>query len=210
MSTNAPGYLIALEGIDGAGKSTQAARLERRIASNGRTVLRLHEPTRGPFGARLRALMSEGRDSCPPELEFELFLRDREQNVRENIRPALVRGAVVILDRYYISSMAYQGARGLDPVEIRRANEAIAPVPDLLIIFDLPVAVALDRIRRRAPDGPNLFEREDQLLRAKTILDGLDGFPRLVRVDAMLPEDELEGEIARALDDAASATSPQP
>ena len=197
MSTNSPGYLIALEGIDGAGKSTQAARLERRIASEGRTVLRLHEPTRGPHGARLRALMSEGRDACPPELEFELFLSDREQNVRENIRPSLQRGDVVILDRYYISSMAYQGARGLDPVEIRRANEGIAPVPDLVIIFDLPVAVALDRIRRRAPDGPNLFEREDQLLRAKSIFDALQGFPRIACVDATLPEDDLEREIAR-------------
>ncbi len=98
--------------------------------------------------------------------------------------------------------MAYQGARGLDPAHIRRLNEAIAPVPDLLLLFDLPVAEALARIRRRAPDGPNLFEREDQLLRAKAIFDSLDGFPRIVRLDATLPEDALEEQIATALDPA--------
>jgi thymidylate kinase len=88
-SANSPGMLIALEGIDGAGKSTQASKLAEWLRGSGRGTLVLHEPTRGPHGMRLRALMEAGRDGVTPHQEFTLFLDDRAQNVRENIRPAL-------------------------------------------------------------------------------------------------------------------------
>ena len=110
---------------------------------------------------------------------------------------------VSVLRRTLITATPLIVDRGLDPVEIRRANEAIAPVPDLIAIFDLPVEEALARIRRRAPDGPNLFEREDQLTRAQQIFDSLEGFPRIVRLDATRPPEELEqvlrAEISRGL-----------
>ena len=198
-SANSPGMLIALEGIDGAGKSTQASKLAEWLRGSGRGTLVLHEPTRGPHGMRLRALMEAGRDGVTPHQEFTLFLDDRAQNVRENIRPALARGEIVLMDRYYISSMGYQGARGLDPAEIRKANEAFAPVPDLIIMFDLPVAVALDRIRKRHGDGPNLFEREEHLLRAQAIFDGLSGFPRVHRIDATRDETSMLNELKALL-----------
>jgi dTMP kinase len=67
-----------------------------------------------------------------PREELDLFLEDRRQHVRERIAPALERGAIVLMDRYYYSTIAYQGARGLDPVEIRRLNEAFAPPADVL------------------------------------------------------------------------------
>lgn len=192
---DARGLLIAIEGIDGAGKSTQARLLRDRFVEAGHTVAFLREPTTGPVGMELRALAAKGREFLTPQREFELFLADREYDVRENIAPALRRGEVVILDRYYISSMAYQGAAGLNPEEIRAANERIAPVPDALVLFDLPVAEALRRIRNRDAQGPNLFEREDFLHRVREIFDSLGGFPYVVRVDATRDEGTVHGAI---------------
>ena len=190
------GLLVAIEGIDGAGKSTQADLLARRLEATGHPVRVLHEPTRGPHGMELRRLMALGPEVLTARKEFELFLADRRQNVAESIEPMLAAGGVVVLDRYYISSMAYQGARGLDPEEIRRANEAIAPVPDYLAVFDLEVAEALSRVRGRDGAGDH-FEREERLTRAREIFLGLRGFPNLRVVDATLPVDEVHALLSR-------------
>lgn len=83
------------------------------------------------------------------EEEVALFLKDRREHVEMLIAPALARGAWVLLDRYYLSMMAYQGARGIDPEVIRAANEEFAPVPDAVVWLDIPVSVALERIGNR-------------------------------------------------------------
>src|SRR5437867_7178584 len=101
-----------------------------KINLHGFDTIYLREPTTGPVGLKLRQLMISGR--VEPAEEFRLFLADREEDVRLNIRPALDRGAIICIDRYYISSMAYQGALGLDPEFIRAENEKIAPRPDLI------------------------------------------------------------------------------
>ena len=80
--------------------------------------------------------------------------------MEELISPTVQRGGIVILDRYYFSSMAYQGARGIDPTEIRRQNEAFAPQPDLLVILDLDVDVALKRIALEMVRRMNLKKRK--------------------------------------------------
>ncbi|MDX2177005.1 MAG: dTMP kinase [Candidatus Sumerlaeia bacterium] len=192
----ARGLLVAIEGIDGAGKSTQAELLARWLQSSGLMVRVLHEPTRGPHGMELRRLMPLGPEVLTAAKEFELFREDRRRNVAESIEPTLAAGGIVVLDRYYISSMAYQGARGLDPAEIRLANEAFAPVPDYLAVFDLPVAEALARVRGRDGAGDH-FEREERLARARAIFLGLDGFPFMRVVDAMRPVEEV-GAVLRA------------
>src|SRR5690606_29927239 len=104
------GLFIVLEGIDGTGKSTQAVRLGEWFSRAGHEVLISREPTDGPWGRKLRESAATGRLSADEELEC--FLEDRRQHVRELIEPALREGKVVILDRYYFSTMAYQGARG--------------------------------------------------------------------------------------------------
>lgn len=154
------GLFIVIEGIDGTGKSTQAKRLAEWFRASGREVVLSREPTDGPWGAKVRASAATGRLS--PEEELQYFLNDRRQHVDEVIKPALSQGKVVILDRYYFSTMAYQGARGFDPSEIRRLNEAFAPVPDLLLILDLDVDDALARIGVRG-DTANEFEKRDNL-----------------------------------------------
>lgn len=189
-----PGVLVALEGIDGAGKTTQCRRLAEALTAEGYTVLRTHEPTDGPWGRRIRASGETGRLS--PWEEFEAFLEDRRAHVRERIAPALAAGHVVLVDRYYFSSMAYQGARGLDPELIRRENERIAPRPDLLVLLRIDPTVGLTRVHARGKG--NLFEREDDLRRAAVLFDTITD-PVPLRLDATHPEAELTEEILRAL-----------
>ncbi|RJP73423.1 MAG: dTMP kinase [Candidatus Zixiibacteriota bacterium] len=175
------GRLIVFEGIDGTGKSTQLQWAAIWLHARGYKVATLREPTRGPHGKVLRASAQAGR--LTPEDERDLFLKDREWNVRVNLRPSLDAGKVVLLDRYYYSSIAYQGARGLDPQDIRRRNEAIAPRPDLVILLDLPPEIALRRIRDSRGETPNLFENLDYLRRVRALFLALKD-PAIVRIDA--------------------------
>ena len=166
------GLFIVIEGIDGTGKSTQARLLGDWFASRGREVILSREPTAGPWGTKLRESAVTGRLS--PDDELQYFLNDRHQHVTELIQPSLDAGKVVILDRYYFSTMAYQGARGFDPAEIRQKNEAFAPAPDLLLILDLDVDTALHRIGVRG-DTANEFEKRGNLERCREIFLSLQG-----------------------------------
>ena len=130
-----PGFLLVLEGIDGAGKSTLQRQLAAWCRERGRTVVTSREPTDGPHGTALRQSAKTGRLS--PEAELDLFLKDRAEHAAILIRPALARGEIVVLDRYYFSTAAYQGARGLDVPAIIAANEEFAPIPDLVLLLDI-------------------------------------------------------------------------
>jgi len=181
------GIFIVIEGIDGTGKSTQVRLLAEWFAAQGREVLASREPTDGPWGKKLRDSAASGR--LAPAEELEYFLQDRRQHVEEVIAPALAAGKVVILDRYYFSTMAYQGARGFDPVEIRRVNEEFAPPPDLLLILDLEVAAAHQRIGTRG-DTANAFEQRDALDRCRQIFLSLkdEPFSRVIPCNASITE----------------------
>ncbi|MEZ4238586.1 MAG: dTMP kinase [Myxococcota bacterium] len=157
------GALITVEGIDGAGKTTQARRLVAALRRAGLEVLLEKEPTDGPHGQRLRASARTGR--LPPEEELALFLADRREHVDQVIAPALARGAVVVLDRYTLSTAAYQGARGLDPHDILRRN-AFAPVPDRTLLLDLPPEAGVARVRER-DTVENAFEGLEDLRRCR-------------------------------------------
>lgn len=185
--------LIVFEGIDGTGKSTQVHLLAQALQERGETVVTSREPTDGPFGKKLRASMIHGRLSAIEELG--LFHDDRRDHVNSLIAPALGRGEVVILDRYYFSTMAYQGARGFDPQEIRALNEAFAPVPDLVILLEVPVATAIDRIGGR--DGStNTFEKEENLRACRGIFNQLSD-PFVHRIDATQSPDEVHAAVLR-------------
>lgn len=186
------GVLIALEGIDGTGKSTHAALLAEWLGGRGLQAVVLHEPTDGQHGREIKRLARAGR--LDPEAEFQLFLLDRQENAEHNILPALREGKVAILDRYYISSMAYQGARGVDSRLIQLANERVAPRPDLIFLFDLPVEEALARINNRDLEGPNLFEHHEYLLKVQKIFKNLN-WPEVRHVDATMPVDAIQAQI---------------
>jgi len=196
--TTQSGLFIVLEGIDGTGKSTQARRLGEWFVSQGREVVLSREPTNGPWGKKLRESASTGR--LAPQDELQYFLNDRRQHVEEKIAPALAAGKVVILDRYYFSTMAYQGARGFDPMEIRRMNEEFAPVPDLLLILDLDVDTAHDRIGHRG-DSTNEFEKHESLTRCREIFLALKDEPFVRVIDSNAPLDEVSERIRKAVEE---------
>lgn len=189
-----PGVLIAIEGIDGAGKTTQTARVAEALRAEGYDVVTSHEPTDGPWGRRIRASASTGRMS--PDDELAAFLEDRKEHVATLIGPSLTAGRVVIIDRYYFSSVAYQGVRGLDPDDILRRNEAIAPRPDLLVLLELDARDGVARVNARGKG--NLFEREDDLRRSAALFAAITR-PAPLRIDAKRAAEDITAEIVSAL-----------
>ena len=193
---NAPGWLVVVEGIDGAGKSTVVRRLAELCTARGLACVTSAEPTRGRWGMKLRQSMAEGRLSLDEELA--LFLKDRAEHVEQIIRPALEAGKVVLLDRYYISTAAYQGARGVDPETILEMNERFAPKPDLVLLLDFDPDGGLARIRARG-DAPNTFEVADQLRAVRKIFLALER-PFIRRVDASRPAEEVLAQCRKEFD----------
>ena len=137
--------LINLEGIDGCGKSTQSQFLMDKFESNNEKTILLKEPTNGKYGQKLWEMLS-GKIEATTEEILELFVLDRKEHVNQKIKPALDDGMIVLMDRYYYSTMAYQSAAGIDVNRIRRDNE-FAPKPDIVLIFDLPADLAMRRVR---------------------------------------------------------------
>jgi dTMP kinase len=188
-----PGFLIAIEGIDGAGKTTQAHFVEAALQQRKLDVLRRKEPTTAHWGQIVRDSALTGRLSL--EEETEVFIKDRKEHVETIIAPALAEGQIVILDRYYFSNMAYQGARGHDPEDIRRRNEEFAPEPDLLVVLDIDPKISLQRIKTRG-DRANHFEKTDSLKKAREIFRSVKK-PYLYILDATKPPEELRDLIVR-------------
>jgi dTMP kinase len=176
------GRLLVFEGLDGSGKSTQARELARALRAAGEAPLETFEPTDGPTGARLRAMARSGK-ALAPEEELRWFVEDRRAHVRDTLEPALADGRTVVCDRYFLSSVAYQGARGLDWQRILAESEAEFPLPDLVLLLELEPAAGLARVRSRSAEIDGVFEREDFLERVAAIFAALDR-PYIERISA--------------------------
>ncbi len=147
-----PAWFLVVEGVDGSGKSTQAALLADWLRAEGRRVLLTREPGGTALGERLRETILHGTVACDPRAELLLIEAARAQHVAEVIAPALRDGVTVVSDRFSPSSLAYQGfGRGL-PVDEIRAVDAVATqgvTPDLTLLIDVPLEAALARIGAR-------------------------------------------------------------
>ncbi|WP_329229772.1 dTMP kinase [Streptomyces canus] len=154
------GFFIALEGGDGAGKSTQAEALAEWIRAKGHEVVVTREPGATPVGKRLRSILLDVSSAgLSHRAEALLYAADRAEHVDTVVRPALERGAVVISDRYIDSSVAYQGAgRDLSPTEIARINRWATDglVPHLTVLLDVSPEIA----RERFTEAPDRLESE--------------------------------------------------
>jgi dTMP kinase len=156
------GRFITLEGIDGAGKSTQHRWLVEHLRAQGREVVATREPGGTPLGEKLRSLLLT--DSMNLETEALLMFAARREHIAEVIQPALERSAWVVCDRFTDASLAYQGGgRGLAMEKLAMlAHWVLADLtPDLTFLFDVPVEIAIERLRINTPD-PDRFEREQQ------------------------------------------------
>ena len=204
-----PGRLIAFEGVEGAGKSTQLELLRRFLEGRGgplagrpREVVVTREPGGTPAGERVRDLLLDPAVELHPRAEALLFAAARAELVERVIRPALERGAVVLCDRYLDSSLAYQGgARGLGRHAVEEVNRFATGgiLPDLVVLLDLDPADGLAR-RARDPDrieGQDLefHRRVGQAFRDLAAADPA----RFCLVDAAAPVPEVTAEVQAAV-----------
>jgi dTMP kinase len=196
------GYLIVFEGIDGTGKSTHIKLLEQYLLNQKIDVVRLFEPTKGEWGLKIRKILTDGRQGITPEDELKLFIKDREDDVEKNILPALRNNKVVLIDRYYFSTAAYQGALGLDPEEICNKNEEFAPIPDLVLLFFSSPEECLKRIEKSREEFSS-FEKLEYLQKVQKIFDSFSR-PEIKRIDSNLPKntvhDNVVNEVKKLLD----------
>ena len=190
--------LIAFEGIDGTGKSTQISMLAGYLEGKGFDVVQTREPTDGPYGQKIRSLF-EKRHHLTPEEELGLFMDDRRQHVRDLIIPALGEGQVVLTDRYYFSTAAYQGAAGHDPDVILAENEVFAPEPDLVLLLTLSPAEGIHRIMNMRGEELNDFEKEDVLKKVAVVFDNIKK-DYIARVDASLPPANVHREVVNIVE----------
>lgn len=182
------GFLIAIEGIDGSGKSTIAKELVKFLSSLGYDAVLLKEPSDSIYGQKIK----EAEERLPPEEELRLFLLDREVDVKERILPALEKGKIVVMDRYYYSNVAYQSARGIDAKKILELNERIAPKPDLVIILDVSPETALKRISHRSK--LTVFENREYLEKVReNFLKIVD--KKIIIINAERPIEEVKKEV---------------
>ena len=164
-----PGMFICLEGIDGSGKTTISKLVVERLCKLGYDAVYTTEPTRwSDPGKKLRASFF-APTRLPVEDEFRLFLEDRIYHIKSEVIPQLKAGKIVITDRYYFSSVAYQGSRGLDWKYILQENQKVAIEPDLVILLDISVEEALDRIKSERTEGVNTFEKKESLQKVREI-----------------------------------------
>ena len=192
------GIFITLEGGEGSGKTTQAPNLCRLLTAQGYEVLRTREPGGTPVAEQLRrVLLDSSTEAIAPETEALLILAARRQHVDHVIKPALSRGTIVVCDRFSDSTLAYQGyARGLDLKILRAMNEwATAKlVPHLTLLFDIPVAIGLQR-RQGQATAQNRLDREAERFHKKVragFLQLARHEPRRIKiVDARLPPDSV-------------------
>jgi dTMP kinase len=188
---------VTFEGIDGSGKSTQAARLAEALRARGREVVSTREPGGTRLGEEIRALLLDG-GAVSPWAEAALFAAARAQLAGEVIRPALARGADVVCDRFLDSSLAYQGiARGLGVDAVLELNQLVLGglEPDRTFLLALPA----DEAARREAGRPDRIEAEGLAFFARVgaAYEELAArFPRrIVVLDATLPADELEATV---------------
>lgn len=198
------GRLISFEGSEGSGKTTQIARLAAHFQRAGREVLTTREPGGTEIGEQIRNIIvhnSKGDEMCA-ETELLLFTAARAQLVRQVIAPALLRGVIVLSDRFLDSSTVYQGiGRNLAADPVAQINRfAVGNVmPQLTIVIDVPEEVSLARLKQRASDLPDRMERENIDFYRK-VREGYlvlaKGMPeRFILVDGTKTEDAIEKRI---------------
>lgn len=144
--------LIVLEGPEGAGKTTQARMLSEWLAARGTKVIAVREPGGTPLGDEIRKLLLDPASDIVPRAESLLFMASRAQLVEREIEPALASGMIVLLDRFFLSTYAYQVAgRGLPHEQISAANRLATAAfrPDVTVLLSLPVEEGLARANKR-------------------------------------------------------------
>ncbi len=183
------GYFICIEGLDGCGKTTQAKLLVKRSQKHYQAVYTA-EPSRGKIGMFIREHCLQGKHRLSSIVEALLFAADRFEHLENEVLPALEEGKLVISDRYIYSSLAYQGAVGLDLEWIKKVNKH-ALKPHLAIFIDVDPEIVIKRLKREKSVMENLeTQRKVREVYMKFVENG-----ELVRIDGNKPKKEVADEI---------------
>jgi len=184
------GVFICIEGLDASGKTTHSRRLVRNLRRRGFDAVYTTEPSPGEIGRFIRKYILQRRRRVPSVVEALLFAVDRVDHVEKRVKPTLEEGKIVASDRYIYSSLAYQGAAGLDLRWIEEINKLALP-PDLAIYIDVPPEVVVKRIRRKKSVMETLeTQRRVREVYMKFVKEG-----RLVPVDGNRVKDEVAKDI---------------
>jgi dTMP kinase len=184
------GMLVCVEGIDASGKTTQARLLVRELRKRGFEAEYTTEPSGGKIGEFIRTHILQRDKRVPSVMEALLFAVDRVDHAERKIKPALRRGKIVVCDRYVYSSLAYQGAAGLDLKWIEEINRLAVP-PDLAIYIDVPPEVVVKRIKRKKSVMERLrIQEKVREVYMKFVKEG-----RLKLIDGNRPVEEVAKDI---------------
>jgi len=184
------GAFICIEGIDASGKTTHARQLVENLLQRGLEAVYTTEPTSGEIGNLIKTHILKSSQRVPSMIEALLFAADRIEHVENMIKPALQEGKIVISDRYVYSSLAYQGAAGLNLRWVEEINK-FAILPDMAIYIDIPAEVVFERLRRDKSVMEN-FETQCKVRQVylKLVQDG-----KLILVNGNRSEAEVEKDI---------------
>lgn len=197
------GRFITLEGGEGAGKTTQSRLLEAALRAAGRPVLRTREPGGAPGAEVLRSLLLTGGVDWSPHAETLLHFAARAEHVARTIRPALDAGTWVVCDRFYDSTMAYQGyGQGADRDFIAAQTELLGIVPDVTLVLDISEAIAAQRLRERGGDADH-YEQMDVTFHRR-VREGFRSIAmaeaqRCIMIDAAGSPDQVHHKVVEAL-----------
>ena len=186
----AKGTFIVFEGIDGSGKSTHIKMLAGKLREEGYTVVVTAEPSRDDIGKLIRRYAKRNEERLPAEAEALLFAADRKMHLKKVVLPAIKRGQIVISDRYLHSTLAYQGALGLDLDWIMELNR-FALKPDLTILLDILPEYSLERVKRKK----TVFEVTEYLRKVREIYLRYVELGDLVKIDADRSRKVIQSEI---------------
>ncbi len=184
------GFFICIEGLDGSGKTTHTHRLVRNLQKRGFDSIYTTEPSEGEIGRFIRASVLQGRQRVPRVVEGFLFAADRVEHLEKDVKPALREGKIVVSDRCVYSSLAYQGAAGLDLEWIEEINRFALP-PDLALYIDVPPEVVVKRIRRKK----SVMERLETQRRVKQVYMKFVDKGKLISINGDRKKSEVEQNI---------------
>jgi len=180
------GMLICIEGLDGSGKTTQAKGLVENLRQRGFDAVYTTEPSAGKVGRLIRGFILAREKRVPIALEALLFAADRVDHVEREVKPLLEQGKIVVCDRYVYSTLAYQGAAGLDLEWIGRINQ-FALEPHLALLIDVPTDVVVKRIKRKK----TVMETKRNLEKVREVYMKMVQEQRLKLIDGDRPIDDV-------------------
>lgn len=187
------GLLICIEGLDKSGKTTQSLLLVDALKSRGFEAVYTTEPSTGEIGRFIQKYVLRRKQRAPASVEALLFAADRVDHVEREIKPMLIDGKIVVSDRYVYSSIAYQGAAGLDIEWIKEINK-MALKPDLAIYIDVPIEVIMRRLKGRER---TVMEYPDVQMKVRDIYMNLVEEGKLTPIDGNRPIEKVSSQIQR-------------